>query len=158
MSEATIFYLKKGSRYQPVKEYDSNLMEALPYGHHLISVNRYSKSTRYSIDPAYAPMIAAGIYGENAMCTAILDASEMRPAITPLTIEQQQAWDSLKKAYGDDMFYIMWPSAADIARAGIHALSQEAEKLLKNAAVRIAYENFMLVAKLAMSQSKADDD
>ena len=60
MKEKTIFYKKVGRRYVPVYEYDQTLMDALPKGSHLIQVYPGGQSTKYNVDPAYAPLIAAG--------------------------------------------------------------------------------------------------
>ena len=63
----TTFYRKVGRRYQPVEEYDPELMDALPEGDHLISVRVGLTSRRFDVDPALAPMIAAGVYAEDAI-------------------------------------------------------------------------------------------
>ena len=86
-----IFYEKVGRRYVAVQEYDEYLMDGLPYGNHMIMVYPGGQSTRYNVDPALAPMIAAGRVAEDRMCEAIRKASEMRPARTPITPGQQRA-------------------------------------------------------------------
>jgi hypothetical protein len=43
-------------------------------------------------------------------------------------------------------------SARDIAEAGIKALQEEADKLMTNPAVRLAYEQFLLVCELTKKQ------
>jgi len=58
MSEKTIFYKKVGRRYVPVREYDRTLMDAFPAGAHLVICYPGGQSTRYNVNPAYAPMIA----------------------------------------------------------------------------------------------------
>jgi alpha-D-ribose 1-methylphosphonate 5-triphosphate diphosphatase len=54
-----IYYEKRGRRYYPVMEHDYELMDAMPRGNHLIMCYPGGRSTRYNIDPALAPMIAA---------------------------------------------------------------------------------------------------
>jgi hypothetical protein len=108
-------------------------------------------SRRFCIDPAYAPMIAAGRVAEDAISLAVIKASEMRPRRKPLTERQRKAWDNLAKAFGDEVYYIENPSAREIAEAGIKAMSVEAEKLLKNPSVQMAYDHFMLVCKLTQA-------
>ena len=147
-----IYYEKRGRRYVPVMEYDEYLMDGLPYGNHLIMCYPGGKSTRYNIDPALAPMIAAGRVAENRMSEAVRKASEMRPRRKELTHDQQRAWQRLNKALGDDVYTIEIASARDIAEAGIKAMQAEAEKLMTNPAVKLAYEQFLLVCELTKKQ------
>jgi hypothetical protein len=149
-----IYYEKRGRRYVPVQEYDEYLMDGLPYGNHLIMCYPGGQSTRYNIDPALAPMIAAGRVAEDWMVEAIRDASAMRPRRHPLTEKQQQAWQRLNKALGDDVYTLEIASARDIAEAGIKALQAETEKLMTKPAVRLAYEQFLLVCKLTAEQER----
>lgn len=132
----------------PVQEYDEYLMDALPRGNHLIMVYPGGQSTRYNVDPALAPMIAAGRVAEDKMFEAVRKASEMRPRRHPLTEKQQQAWQNLNQALGDDVYTLEVASARDIAEAGIRAMQEEADKLMTNPAVRLAYEQFLLVCEL----------
>jgi hypothetical protein len=147
-----IYYEKVGRKYVPVMEYDEYLMDGLPYGNHLIMVYPGGKSTRYNIDPALAPMIAAGRVAEDRMSEAVRRASEMRPRRHPLTEKQQYAWQRLNKALGDDVYTLEIASARDIAEAGIKAMQEEADKLLTNPAVKLAYEQFLLVCELTKKQ------
>ena len=147
-----IFYEKVGRRYVPVYEYDQTLMDALPKGNHLISVYPGGRSTRYNVEPAIAPLIAAGRVAEDSISKAIMDATEIRRRSrgkeTPLTPSQKAAWENLVKEFGEDAKQLEWPSARECAEAGIKALQDEAEMLLSNEAVRKAYDHFMLMCKL----------
>jgi hypothetical protein len=105
-------------------------------------------SRRYNIDPNYAAMIAAGRVAEDAMCKAMLDASELRPQRTPLTEGQQRAWRKLAKEFGDELCTLQGSSTRDIVEAGVKAMQDEADKLMKHEAVRQAYEQFQLVCEL----------
>ena len=87
------------------------------------------------------------------MSEAVRKASEMRPRRTELTHDQQRAWQRLNKALGDDIYTLEIASARDIAEAGIKALQAEAEKLLTNPAVKLAYEQFLLVCELTKAHS-----
>lgn len=147
-----IFYEKVGRRYLPVYEYDSNMYDALPKGAHLIMCYPGGQSTRHNIDPAFAPMIAAGRLAERAIANDIVEASKFRPVKTPITEEQQHAWENLNRAFGDEMFGLQRASANEMAEAGVAAMQQEADKLLKNPAVRQAYDHFMLLCKLAKEE------
>jgi len=144
-----IFYEKVGRRYKPVYEYDQILMDSFPKGAHMVMCYPGGQSRRYNIDPNYAAMIAAGRVAEDAMCKAIQTASELRPRQTPITEGQRRAWKKLAREFGDELATLNISSAHDIAQAGIKALQEEADQLMKNASVRHAYEQFLLVCKLA---------
>jgi hypothetical protein len=93
-------------------------------------------------------MIAAGRVAEDRMSEAVRKASEMRPRRHPLTEKQQKAWANLNRALGDDVYTIEVASAREIADAGLKAMQAEAEQLMTNPAVRLAYEQFLLVCEL----------
>ena len=143
-----IYYEKRGRRYVPVMEHDYELMDAMPKGNHLIMCYPGGQSTRYNIDPALAPIIAAGRVAEDRMSEAVRKASEMRPRRKELTVEQQRAWTRLNKVMGDDVYTIEIASAREIAEAGLKAMQAEAQQLMTNPAVRLAYEQFLLVCEL----------
>ena len=147
-----IYYEKRGRRYRPVLENDNEFHAAMPQGNHLIMCYPGGRSTRYNIEPALAPMIAAGRVAEDRMCDAMRKASEMRPSRTPLTPGQQRAWKKLAKEFGDELAILNGTSARDIAEAGLTAMQEEAEQLLTNPAVRLAYEQFLLVCELTKKQ------
>jgi hypothetical protein len=147
-----IYYEKRGRRYVPVMEHDYELMDAMPRGNHLIMCYPGGRSTRYNIDPALAPMIAAGRVAEDRMSEAVRKASEMRPRRKELTHDQQRAWQRLNRALGDDVYTIEIACARDIAEAGLKAMQAEAEQLLTNPAVKLAYEQFLLVCELTKKQ------
>jgi hypothetical protein len=152
-----IFYEKVGRRYVPISEYDNELLDAFPKGDHLVSVYPGGASRRYKIDPALAPMIAAGRYAQEAMHKAINDAATMHRdehANTILTEEQLAAWQHFVEVMGERGRYVKYKSVHDIAEAGINAMQVEADKLLSNPAVRKAYERFMLVCQLTKEQNE----
>lgn len=149
-----IYYEKIGRRYVPVYEYDQTLMDALPKGNHLVMCYLGGTSRRYNVDPAYAPMIAAGRVAEDAICKALNKASEMRPARTPITPAQQRAWKKLAKEFGDELCTLQGASIHDIAEAGVKAMATEADKLLTNPAVRKAYERFLLTVALTKEEER----
>ena len=147
-----IYYEKKGRRYVPVAEYDSDYLDSFPKGNHLVMCYPGGSSRRFCIDPALAPMIAAGRFAEDAICEAMRKASEMRPQRTPITEGQRRAWKKLAKEFGDDLATLSLGCARDIADAGVNAMQDEANKLMKHASVRQAYDQFLLVCEL----TKAD--
>lgn len=152
-----IYYEKVGRRYKPVAEYDSTLLDSFPKGNHLVMCYPGGSSRRFNIDPNYAAMIAAGRVAEDAISSAVVKASEMRPHRAPITEKQRKAWENLAKAFGDDRYYIEIPSAREIAEAGVKAMSQEAEKLLENEVVKKAYDHFILVCQLTKDATATSD-
>ena len=143
-----IFYKKVGRRYVPVHEYDQTLMDSFPKGSHLVICYPGGKSTRYNIDPAYAPMIAAGRVAEDVISKKLREASDMRPKNAPLTEGQRAAWENLVKEFGEDARMLEWPSAREACEAAVEAMQKEADKILKNPSAKLAYDHFLLVAEL----------
>jgi hypothetical protein len=143
-----IYYEKKGRRYVPVAEYDSTYMDSFPKGNHLIMCYPGGSSRRFNVNPDYAGLIAASRVMEDALSSAIVKASEMRPHNKPITEKQKKAWENLAKAFGDDRYYVEIPSAREIAEAGVKALQDEANMLYSNEAVRKAYDHFILMCEL----------
>lgn len=144
----TIFYVKKGRRYIPHSTYEPNFCDAFPKGTHLVQCYPGGSLRRYNIDPAYAPMIAAGRVAEDVISKKIMEASDMRPKSAPMTQEQINAWNHLVKVFGPEARTLEWPSAREVAEEAVKAMTEEAEKLLSNPSVRKAYERFLLVAEL----------
>ena len=144
----TIFYIKQGRKYIPHSTYSSEFCDAFPKGTHLVQSYPGGSLRKFNIDPAHAPMIAATRVAEEAISKAIRKASEMRPRSTPLTEGQRKAWENLAKEFGEDVYTIEIPSAREITEAGIKAMVEEADKLLENPSVRLAYERFLFVAQL----------
>lgn len=143
-----IYYEKVGSRYKPVAEYDNELMDSFTKGNHLVMCYPGGTSRRFNIEPNYAAMIAAGRIAEDAISKAVVKAGEMRPHKIPITEKQRKAWDNLAKAFGDERYYIEWPSAREIAEESVKAMQAEADKLLKHESVKKAYDHFMLMCQL----------
>lgn len=146
----TIFYKKEGRKYIPVREYDDKFCNALPYGDHLIMKYKNGEQRYYNIEPAFAPMIAAGRYCKEVISQVIMRESDLRAANRgiPLTEEQRAAWDALAATFGTEKHALQWPSAQEATDAAVKAMQEEADKLLSNPAVRNAYEEFMLICKL----------
>jgi hypothetical protein len=153
MTNKTIFYKKEGRKYVPVYEYDQTLLDAFPKGTHLVDVYPGGSSRRFNINPAYAPMIAAGRVAEDAISKALMRASDLRPKNAPLTEGQQLAWENLVKEFGEEARCLEWPSAREACEEAVKAMADEAEKLLENPIVRKAYERFLFVCELTKDHS-----
>jgi hypothetical protein len=150
-----IFYEKVGRRYKPVYEYDQVLLDAFPKGTHLVDVYPGGSSRRFNVNPAYAPMIAAGRVAEDAISKVLMKASDLRPKNAPLTEGQRKAWDNLVKEFGEEARCLEWPSAREACEEAVKAMQVEAGVLLENPTVRKAYEHFMLICELT-KETKRD--
>jgi len=158
MKEEVIFYIKKGRRYIPHSTYSSEFCDSFPKGTHLVQSYPGGSMRRFNIDPAYAPMIAAGRVAEDVISKRIMEATEIRRNSrnkeTPLTPGQKKAWDKLVKEFGPDARQLEWPSARECAEEAVKAMTAEAEKLLENEAVRKAYEHFLLLCELTKDHNE----
>lgn len=146
-------YKKVGRRYVPVAEYSNEVVDSFPKGTHLVMCYPGGQSRRFNIDPAYAPMIAAGRVAEDAISQAVHKASELRPQRALLTEGQRRAWKKLAKELGDELATLSISSARDIAEAGVQAMMEEANNLMKHESVREAWERFQLVCELTREQT-----
>ena len=149
-----IFYEKVGRRYVPVAEYDNDYLDSFPKGNHLVMCYPGGTSRRFNIDPAYAPMIAAGRVAEDVMCRALVKASELKPERTPITPEQKAAWENLARAFGDELCTLRGASIHDVVEAGIKAMQEEADKLMKHESVRKAYDHFLMMCELTREKAE----
>ena len=143
-----IYYEKVGRKYVPVSEYDGDFLDSFREGTHLIMSYPGGQTRRYNIDPAYAPLIAAGRVSLDSMTRAMRMASELKPQRTPITTGQHRAWKKLAKEFGDDLCALSYESAHDIAEAGLNALIVDSDILLSNPSVREAYDHFILLCEL----------
>ena len=143
-----IYYEKVGRRYVPVAEYDNDFLDSFPKGNHLVMSYPGGASRRYNIDPALAPMIAAGRYAEDAMCAAMIKADEVKPQREPLTKAEHEAWLNLISVWGEEARSLRRSCIRDVAEAGVKAMQEEANKMLEHPSVRDAYNQFMMVYQL----------
>ena len=154
-----VFYEKVGRKYVPVSEWNADLLGSMPKGTHIVMCYPGGQSTRFNIDPAFGPLIAAGRFAEDAISQKIMDKSAMRTRNNqkPLTPEQIAAWDAIKAAFGDDMYPLEYCSYREAAEEGVRAMQIEAEKMLEHPAVRKAWNNFMLIWQLTKEGEKHED-
>lgn len=147
-----VFYEKQGRRYVPVREYDTEWMDSFPKGNHLVMSYPGGTSRRFNIEPNYAAMIAAGRVAEDKMAQALVKAGELRlqrpDRDRTMTKKQKEAWENLVKEFGDSARQLEWPSAREVAEEGMKAMMEEANELLKNPAVRKAFDYFQMVCNL----------
>ena len=150
-----IFYIKKGRRYVPHSTYSSEFCDSFPKGTHLVQSYPGGSMRRFNIDPAYAPMIAAGRVAEEKISEAIMKANELRPQTTPITPAARRAWMKLKKELGNEAM-LTRGSAREAAEMAVKAMADEAEKLLENPSVRKAYDRFLFIAELTKEHKNVD--
>jgi len=148
-----IYYEKRGRRYVPVSEYDSEYLDSFSRGTHIVMCYPGGQSRRYNIDPNYAAMIAAGRVAEDAMSEAVRKASELRPQQATITPGQKKAWERLAKEFGTELATLQINSARDIAEAGVKAMQQEAQNLMNHPAVKDAYDKFLFTCELVKNAS-----
>jgi hypothetical protein len=153
---STLIYKKVGRRYVEIGEYDNERHDYFPVGTTLTVKKKGSTLHRYNIDPALAPMIAAGYYAEDEISKTIMEASKLRvpEKERPLTEGQLKAWKKLAKEFGQESYPLEYASYREAAEAGVNAMREEAEKMLTNPAVKKAYEHFMLVWKMTKENQK----
>jgi len=130
--------------------------QEFPAGCHLVVVNGDKITYRYKIDPECAPLIAAGIYAEDALSRAIMEATDLRPTRTLLNSAQIEAWENLAKELDDEKHALSWPSAKEASEKTIIALIAESQKMMYNPTIKKAYENFMLTVKLSYQGEEND--
>lgn len=145
-----VFYEKVGRKYVPVAEYNNDLLDSFTKGNHLVMCYPGGVSRRFNVEPALAPMIAAGRVAEDAISKAIMDKSALRvpDKDQPLTEKQRAAWEKLAEAFGKEVYALEYCSYREAAEAGVEAMQKEAKKLLENESVRKAYDHFMLMCEL----------
>jgi hypothetical protein len=151
-----IYYEKRGRRYVPVAEYDNELLDSFPKGSHLVMVYPGGSSRRFNIDPNYAAMIAAGRVAEDAISKRIMEASALRIGKErKLTLEQKEAWERLAAAFGEERFPLEYCSYREAAEAGVKAMQEEAEEIMKHPAVRRAWDYLQTVVALVGEENKS---
>jgi len=154
VSNEIIFYIKKGRRYVPHSTYSNEFCDSFPKGTHLVDVYPGGTSRRFNINPAYAPMIAAGRVAEDKISEAIRKASDLRPKSKPLTPGQKTAWDNLVKEFGEEARQLEWPSAREACEEAVKAMQEEADKLMTHESVRKAYDHFQLMCELTKEKNE----
>lgn len=112
-----VFYEKVGRRYKPVSYYDSNLMDAMPKGAHLVvCFPEGGTSTLYNVEPDFAGVLAALRLCEDRVVDVVMKATEARPS-RALSPRLQKAFEAYKAIAGDEMMVLTTGSARDVVDA-----------------------------------------
>lgn len=137
-----IFYEKRGKRYFPVKEYDSDLMDAMPKGFHLTSVYPGGKSVRYNVDPDIVTMIATIMMINHDLPSLIYECGKLQPTAPALTEQQLKLYydfrDSLPPEHSH---YMSFDSANDIAEKILSMIFQKSKDLLTDPHVKELFDS-----------------
>lgn len=135
--------------YEPVKELDDELLDALPYGSHLITVEPNSQSRVFNVNPNFIDLLAASIRLRDQLSTVIRKQSEYQLNYRqPLTTKQQAAWQNLQQELGNSMFTLSTISSSEIAQNVINELIEMAKIPITNPAVKRAWDNFITTVNL----------
>lgn len=115
-------YTRQGSRFVPVHE--CRFFDALPEGAWLVIVGTGNTAIRRALNPAYAELEAAMRTAEDAMCTAMLEASKLRPMKQKMSDKERRAWAAYKEIMGDDIprYLGEYASVQEIVQAGLDAI------------------------------------
>ena len=109
------FYEKRGRRYYPVAEYDSDVLSALPEGTHLITVEPGRQSCRYHINPAHAPLLAALEQHRDSLVKVLMEASAEKLQRRTLTKKEARAYAAWENIMGKGaLLTLQRPSAQEL--------------------------------------------
>lgn len=123
----TTYYIKKGRRYVPILEKDPwrNGEDAWPEGCHLVVCKPGTKTTRFNVEPNDAAFVAAVNYYAEDLAAMIVEASKATMNPTPVTKEQIEAWENLKKTYDGVPCCLRFESAMFIAQKFLNVLREK---------------------------------
>ncbi len=116
------FYEKRGRRYVPVYEYDSDLVSAMPHGSHLVFVEPGCRTTVYNVKPLRAPLVAAIRQHREALCHELREYSAPQP-MRPLTEKERRGYEAWREVMGEDGRLVL-------TRPSVAALIDKLESLL----------------------------
>lgn len=159
----TVFYRKlcnsNGEEsFVPVASYDDQLLSSLPEGAHLVVCRPGCKSYSYKIDPDFASMIAAGRYARDKIIKLLVESSAVQHRHqNRLTPAQEAAWENLIKEMGEDGRSLSFPSATQLADSAVAATQEQADKLMKHPSVKNAWDEFMVMCKLAAENDNKEE-
>jgi hypothetical protein len=158
MKKPTGIYKKVGRQYVEIGEYDQEMIDYIPNGTTMTVKRPGMTSRRYAVDPDIVPLLAASLYCEDEISQSIHRASELRPATRSITLEQRAAFDQFLATMDPDdpnRNMMTCGSCREAAEAGSQALVKEAQKLLTNESVKQAYEHFLLLCKLSVTEQQS---
>lgn len=135
-------------KYVPVREYSEEWHDSMPAGTHMVVIKPGMTSYSYNIDPAYAPLYAAFRMVREEFVAMLMAASEFRPKEEPLTDAEKEAWENMRKTFGEKFSVLYGPSYVDIVDKICDNIIKEADGLLQHESVKRSWENFQTIARL----------
>jgi len=127
-----------------------------PYGCYLTVTKPNTSSTKYGVEPALAPMVAATLILRDRLVDIIHEASAFASPYPIMNAKQKAAWDNMGKVFGG-LTSIHSASMHDIAAKILDAIAEEATQTLTTPAAKEAYEQFLLVAALSKDHSTIEN-
>ena len=112
----------------------------------LVVVDGNWRSNIYNVRPDHAAVLASLKLFKEQLINQIVEKSEISPQRKELTPQQLAAWEELKKVLDDST--LVRPSAAEIADRALEGFEEKTEDLLKDPAIRKAYERLETLIEL----------
>lgn len=150
MSDTTTFYKKEADgTYTPIQEYDPNFMDSLPFGIHMVVAEQGSQTRIYNLNPDHITLWASAYLLRNKLENVV--ESIYQPGVIPecTTVEQQQAYDALIKAFGKESFELKYPSNREVSDKLADLMVELVDDTIKgNPTLQKSWENFRMAAEL----------
>lgn len=127
-------------------------VDSLPDGTTVIMKHRGSTTIRPVSDDGKIPLLAASHLVREKIAKSVMKASEMQPERNPITQAQMDAWKNFTNAMGESSTRIYYESAMHVTDDIIDALIEETSDLLSHPACKLAYEQFLIMCKLALDE------
>jgi hypothetical protein len=110
------FYRKVGRRYRPVAYYDSELLNSLPPGVHLLCIKPGEQSLVHNVQPDHAAVLGALRLHRDAILATLREKCGAT-STRPLTKIELAGLEAYKKAAGQDSLLLERPSALAMVEA-----------------------------------------
>ena len=147
----TILYEKVGDEFVPVR-YWNETINSFPKGEHLVIAGDNAIIRTYNIDPGYVELIAAGKHFHSHLVDELIEAGSHKLNNFELTEEQEEAWANLNRLLNQDAA-LQIESYSTIADKAVSKLESKLKPYLNNPAVKQAYNNYIMVLRLAFDKN-----
>jgi hypothetical protein len=141
----TYYTKNEQGEFEPVGA--SGPIDYFKQGATLVVVDGNWRSHIYNVRPDHAAVLASLKLFKEQLIKRVVNQSSPRPERRELSPEQLQAWEELKKVL-DDTSIITLPSAADIVDSALEGFEEKTADLLKDPAIRKAYERLETLIEL----------
>jgi hypothetical protein len=158
MAVRETYYVKRGRKYVPISEYDSDICDSLKYGTHVVVNEQGCRMYLYDIQPDNASIVAAAKLFKANLIQCMVNASKARPKTgnnIEFTERQKAAYDKLKEELGEHTYFFEFPTLNDIAEKAVESfLKDSGDKFKDYPFVKKAYDNLMLKIKLCIDKQE----